>query len=316
MTPMTGLRFPCIAIRPLFPAISFPRFSTPMHLFHDPTCAEYGSARHPEQPARTIKAAEYLHSAFPSWDWTIAPEKVPDTTLLLAHAPQHLARLDEPLDFDADTAFFPGIAGHARRSVASALAAGEYALSTRQPAFSLMRPPGHHATAHQAMGFCYLNQIAITALAARRNHGVQRVAIWDFDAHHCNGTEAILQGRKGFLVCSVHQSPGYPGTGLRDSGNSRNWPVPPHTPREDHMKALRSSFDAVMGFGPDLVLISAGFDAYAAHPITEMTLEREDFATLGRWARETGVPTAALLEGGYSPDLPRLVGSFLSAWAG
>jgi len=287
-----------------------------MLLLHDPRCADYGSPRHPEQPARVIRTAAHLRSAFPSWTWRTAQEQVPDGTLLLAHTPEHLARLEMPGDFDADTAYFPGIALHARRSVASALAAARHGLAARGPAFSLMRPPGHHATAAEAMGFCYLNQIAIAALAARRDMGARRVAIWDFDAHHCNGTEAILQGRDGFLVCSVHQSPGYPGTGLRDLGNSRNWPVRPHTPRGEHMAALRAALDAVTSFGPDLVLVSAGFDAYVGDPITEMTLEAADFATLGQWLRETGIPAAAILEGGYSPDLPILVGSFLESWAG
>jgi acetoin utilization deacetylase AcuC-like enzyme len=286
-----------------------------MLLLHDPRCADYGSPRHPEQPARVVKTAAHLRSAHPSWTWRAADEGVPDDTLLLAHTQEHITRLDRPGDFDADTAYFPGIGLHARRAVASALAAARHACATREPAFSLMRPPGHHATADQAMGFCYLNQIAIAALAARRDQGARRVAIWDFDAHHCNGTEAILHGREGFLVCSVHQSPGYPGTGLHDLGNSRNWPVPPLASRAHHMGALRASLDAVSAFKPDLVLVSAGFDAYARDPITEMTLEAEDFASLGRWLRETGLPAAAVLEGGYSPDLPELVDAFLGSWA-
>jgi acetoin utilization deacetylase AcuC-like enzyme len=165
------------------------------------------------------------------------------------------------------------------------------------------------------MGFCYLNQVAVAALAARHDLGAGRVAVWDFDAHHGNGTEAILHGREGFLFCSVHQSPCYPGTGLSDSGNCRNWPLPPYTPRGDHMNAIRQSLDTVVAFRPDLVLVSAGFDAYARDPITEMCLESEDFATLGGWLRETEIPAAAILEGGYSPDLPTLVGSFLGSWA-
>jgi acetoin utilization deacetylase AcuC-like enzyme len=287
-----------------------------MLLLHDPRCADYGSPHHPEQPSRVTKTAARLREIHPSWAWRTVPEDVPEKTLLLAHTPEHLARLDEPLDFDADTAFFPDIALHARRSVAAALAAAAHAHSTREPAFSLMRPPGHHATADQAMGFCYLNQVAIAALAARRDLGARRVAVWDFDAHHCNGTQAILQGREGFLVCSVHQSPGYPGTGLRDSGNCRNWPVPPRTAREEHMARLRSSWEAVVAFDPDLVLVSAGFDAYVGDPITEMTLETGDFASLGQWLGQSGIPAAAALEGGYSPGLPSLVAAFLGAWAG
>jgi acetoin utilization deacetylase AcuC-like enzyme len=287
-----------------------------MLLLHDPRCADYGGIGHPEQPARVTKTAAHLRATHPSWAWRTAVENVPDETLELAHTRAHIARLEEPRDFDADTAFFPGIARHARRSVASALAAAGHAHRTGEPSFSLMRPPGHHATAGKAMGFCYLNQVAIAALAARRGLGVERVAVWDFDAHHGNGTEAILHGREGFLVCSVHQSPGYPGTGLRDSGNSRNWPLPPGTPRARHMETLRESLDAVTSFKPGLVMVSAGFDAYARDPITEMTLEAGDFAELGRWLLGTGLPAAAVLEGGYSTDLPVLVESFLSAWAG
>jgi acetoin utilization deacetylase AcuC-like enzyme len=287
-----------------------------MLLLHDPRCAEYGSYQHPERPTRVVKTAEHLREAFPSWSWRDSLDPAPDELLLLAHTPAHLARLRVPADFDADTGYFPDIGEHARRSVAAAFAAADHVHRTGQPAMALMRPPGHHATASQAMGFCYLNQVAITALAARRHLGAGRVAVWDFDAHHCNGTEAILFGRDGFLVCSVHQSPGYPGTGLHDAGNSRNWPIAPATPRESHMEALRASLDAVCDFHPDLVLVSAGFDAYARDPITEMTLEAADFATLGRWLRQSGLAAAAVLEGGYSPDLPVLVASFLKAWEG
>lgn len=244
------------------------------------------------------------------------PDDVADDVLLLAHSPAHLERLSKAHDFDPDTPYFEGIGSHARRSVAAALAAARHALGDRRPIFSLMRPPGHHATGGEAMGFCYLNQIAVAALAARRDLGARRVAVWDFDVHHGNGTEAILHGREGLLFCSVHQSPCYPGTGLRDAANCRNWPVRPGTSRKLHMDALRESFDAVLGFRPDLVLVSAGFDAYARDPLAEMSLEMPDFAALGGWLRECGLPAAAVLEGGYSDDLPELVGAFLEAWSG
>jgi acetoin utilization deacetylase AcuC-like enzyme len=202
--------------------------------------------------------------------------------------------------------------------VAAALEATQHALTAKTPVFSLMRPPGHHATATQAMGFCYLNQIAIAALFAQKILGAARVAIWDFDAHHGNGTESIVHAQQpsnALFFASVHQYPGYPGTGTQDHGpHIRNWPVAPHTPRVDHMAAIRAALDAIVSFNPDLILVSAGFDAYAQDPITAMTLEQEDFATLGRWLGETRRPAAALLEGGYSDDLPLLVDAFLSAW--
>jgi len=108
------------------------------------------------------------------------------------------------------------------------------------------------------------------------------------------GTESILQGREGFLYSSVHQSPGYPDTGEADRDNSRNWPVRPDTPRERHMEALRASWEAVLAFRPGLVLVSAGFDAYAGDPITDMTLEVGDFGALGSWIRASALPAAAV----------------------
>ncbi|HEX2853242.1 MAG TPA: histone deacetylase [Opitutaceae bacterium] len=291
-----------------------------MLILHDPRCAGYGSAMRPEQPARITATAGILRAKHPAWTWRAPQRAVTDDILLRAHSPAHLKRLQEPEDFDDDTPYFPQIEDHARRSVAAALEAAEHALASHGPAFALMRPPGHHATAGQAMGFCYLNQIAIAALFARHSLGASRVAVWDFDAHHGNGTEAIFQahlsrGETGLFFASVHQSPCYPGTGLADLGPLiRNWPIPPHAPRAGHMAALRESLDAVLAFAPDLILVSAGFDAYARDPITAMTLETADFAMLGRWLRESGRPASAVLEGGYSPDLPLLIDAFLSSW--
>jgi acetoin utilization deacetylase AcuC-like enzyme len=286
-----------------------------MLILHDPRCADYGSSMRPEQPARTLATAAHLRAARPDWQWRSPGPPADDATVQLAHAPAHLKRLALAQDFDADTPFFPGIGEHARRAVTAAVEAAQHALTARAPAFALMRPPGHHAMADVAMGFCYLNQIAIAAIAAQQKFGATKVAIWDFDAHHGNGTEAIVRGHGNIFFASVHQYPGYPGSGTQDHGPLiRNWPVAPRTPRVDHMAALRASLDAVVSFVPDLILVSAGFDAYARDPITEMTLEREDFATLGRWLRETGRPAAAVLEGGYSDDLPLLVEAFLAAW--
>jgi acetoin utilization deacetylase AcuC-like enzyme len=280
-----------------------------MIILHDPLCAEYGSSMRPEQPARVLRSATHLQAAHPDWIWQ-KPAAADEAALLAAHTPALVKRIQHAPDIDADTPHFPGIYDHARRAVGAALAAADHALAGRH-AFALMRPPGHHCTRTQAMGFCYLNQIAIAALHAAAGH---RVAVWDFDAHHGNGTEDILRDRPNLLFVSVHQYPGYPGTGTTSFANCQNFPVAPHTPREAHMADLARSWDKVLGFKPDLVLVSAGFDAYARDPITEMTLERDDFATLGRWLGESGLPAAAVLEGGYSPDLPQLIDAFLTAW--
>jgi acetoin utilization deacetylase AcuC-like enzyme len=283
-----------------------------MILFHDPTCAEYGSHMRPEQPARVTRSVPHLKAAHPDWEWRV-PGQIDDAVLLTAHTPALLKRIAHGPDIDDDTPYFPGIEQHARRAVAAALDAAHEALAGRR-AFALMRPPGHHCTRNQAMGFCYLNQIAIAALNAQGGGSV-RVAVWDFDAHHGNGTEDILEGKPGVFFASVHQFPGYPGTGTRSTVNCRNFPVKPHTPRDLHLAELARSWDAVLNFKPDLVLVSAGFDAYAGDPLTELTLERGDFAELGRWVRQSGLPAAGVLEGGYSEDLPQLLDAFLGAWA-
>lgn len=281
-----------------------------MIIYYDPLCAEYGSSMRPEQPARVLRSAAHLKVAHPDWTWR-QPARPEEATLLQAHTPAHLRRISRAPDIDEDTPYFAGIADHARRAVGAALGATQAALAG-QPAFALMRPPGHHCTRDQAMGFCYLNQIAIAALQAAGTG--RRVAVWDFDAHHGNGTEAILAGRPALFFASVHQSPGYPGTGTHSTDQGRNFPVAPHTPRPQHMAALAESWAAVQAFQPDLVLVSAGFDAYAGDPITAMTLEAADFAELGRWLRQAAIPAAAVLEGGYSADLPELIDAFLSAW--
>ena len=281
-----------------------------MIILHDPQCAEYGSFMRPEQPARITRSVSYLRQAHPDWTWQIPPI-ADEAVLRLAHSPAMLRRVQQPADLDEDTPYFPGIYDHARRSVGAALAAAKLAGEGKK-AFALMRPPGHHATRDQAMGFCYLNQIAITALAVAATG--TRVAVWDFDAHHGNGTEAILAGTAHTRFVSGHQYPGYPGTGTRSFDNIANFPVAPHTPRATHLTALARSWEDVLAFKPDLVLVSAGFDAYVDDPITEMTLETNDFAELGRWLSQGALPAAAVLEGGYSEDLPRLIDAFLSAW--
>ncbi|WED66564.1 histone deacetylase [Synoicihabitans lomoniglobus] len=286
-----------------------------MHLFHDPRCLEFGSAHHPEQANRVSRTVAYLQRAHPDWTWHL-PAAATDEAILRAHTTEHLQRLPGREDFDEDTPGHEGMDGHARRSAGATIAAVDAALHGDGPTMALMRPPGHHATAGDAMGFCYLNNVAIAALHAKVAHSLERVAVWDFDAHHGNGTEAILLNRAGIRVTSVHQYPGYPDTGMMSRGNSYNWPVPANSHRQDHLLALKASLDCVQAFQPQLILVSAGFDAYHGDPLTELLLQTADFAQLGNWLRSTGLPAAATLEGGYSSHLPRLVDAFLSAWVG
>jgi acetoin utilization deacetylase AcuC-like enzyme len=285
-----------------------------MTIVHDPACADYAASGHVERPFRAWATADRLRHRWPDWHFDL-PAAAGDADLLRAHSSGHLARVRSSAgDFDPDTPAYADIDAHARRSAGAAIRAMELARQGEK-AFSLMRPPGHHATADRAMGFCYFNSVAVAALRARAG-GVKSVAVWDFDAHHGNGTEAILRGREGLFFASVHQYPAYPGTGGESSDNIANYPVAPHTPPGEHMQALAASWRAVLDRNPGLILVSAGFDAYSGDPITQMTLRQEDFAKLGRWLHDAPCPAAAALEGGYSEDLPVLVETFLAAWEG
>src|SRR6267154_2999176 len=201
-----------------------------MKIITDEACASYSHPGHPERPERICRTLERLRA---QKDLTItwaAPEQIQEEMLLRAHSPEHLARLTEPSDFDPDTPFFPRIADYARASAGAALAALK-AARAGETVFSLMRPPGHHATRRNAMGFCYLSTCAIAVLEALAT-GAKRVAVYDFDVHHGNGTEAILLNKSGAAFFSIHQFPCYPGTGTRNAGeNCFNYPVPPQTPR-------------------------------------------------------------------------------------
>jgi acetoin utilization deacetylase AcuC-like enzyme len=164
------------------------------------------------------------------------------------------------------------------------------------------------------MGFCYFANVALAAFDAAER-GVERIGIWDFDAHHGNGTEALVANNGKIAFASIHQYPGWPGTGTKSFANIYNFPVPPYSSRSNHVGEVERALDKLLQFRPQLLLVSAGFDAYADDPITQMTLELEDFATFGQWLAGIDVPTAAVLEGGYSDNLPELVDAFLTAWS-
>lgn len=278
-------------------------------LHHPATLAHDNGPGHPESPARIRAILDALRAG------AVAPrlafqeaQPAERDALERVHPPRYLDRLDALVRagggrLDPDTVAGPGSWDAALGAAGAAIAAARSALAG-VPAFAAVRPPGHHALPERAMGFCLLNNVAVAAYAALVD-GCERVLIVDWDVHHGNGTQAIVERDARVRYVSLHQWPLYPGTGRveeRGVGNIFNVPRPPGLPRAEYVEALH---DAVMrataGWRPDLLLVSAGFDAMAGDPLAGFTLEPDDYAEwITRW-RALDVPVASVLEGGYAP---------------
>ena len=290
-----------------------------MVIVYSPRCLDYAAAGHPENPDRVRSTVAQLHKEFHTW---VTPAPCTDEDILRVHTPELLNAVRTGKFADADTPVFPEIFEIAKLSAGGAMLAAEHALAGR-PAFSLMRPPGHHAERDHVMGFCYLNNIAIAvARTLESSPKVRRVAILDFDCHHGNGTEDIFRGDERVLFASLHQSPCYPGTGLVSERNCLNYALPPGTGPERFLATLDEAMGCIRAFQPDVLAVSAGFDAHQNDPITHMGLEVETFHEIGRSIADLtqpapkapALPCFAVLEGGYSREVAKCVEAFVSGW--
>jgi acetoin utilization deacetylase AcuC-like enzyme len=283
-----------------------------MKILYSPECAGYNAPGHPESPRRATGCAELLRQN-PRHEF-MEPQPCGEADILRVHTPRLLEQVRRGESDDGDTPAVAGIFEHARRSAGAAIQAASLAWRGT-PAFSLMRPPGHHACRDRLMGFCYFNNLAIALARLLAESGApRRVAIVDFDCHHGNGTEEILRGVEPVLCVSLHQSPCYPGSGLRSEGNALNYPLPPGTEPARYMETFANALTEVRRFDPELVAVEAGFDAYKRDPLTDMRLEIETFDEIGRRLAALQRPMFALLEGGYSSQLPKCVAAFLDGW--
>jgi len=285
---------------------------------------------HPESPARlaaSMRGLERMNNI----EFRQA-QTVDVATLELAHRRHHIEavqRLDargKAEAIDPDTWFGPGSLNAALLAAGAACDGVDHVLEGRcQRAFAVVRPPGHHAESHRAMGFCIFNNIAVAAARAIAAHGLRRIAICDFDVHHGNGTEEIVSGNEEILFVSSHQAPLFPGTGDPDksaAGNVHNATLSPGATsdafRDVWLSHLLPRLDA---FRPQLVLVSAGFDGHAADPLAQLRLKDDDYFWIGQELRRVadqyaGGRMVASLEGGYDMNaLERSVQAFADALA-
>jgi acetoin utilization deacetylase AcuC-like enzyme len=232
-----------------------------------------------------------------------------------AHTPEHVERIRSITSetwLDADTP------GSATSYEAALLAAGAAIHAAATGGFALVRPPGHHALSDRAMGFCLFNNVAVAARAAQAEQGAARVAILDWDVHHGNGTQAIFWDDPSVLYVSLHQWPFYPGTGGPGQGNETivNIPLPAGSEDDEYLRAFEEVVEpALRRFEPDLLLVSAGFDAHRDDPLASMELTESGFRELAQRCRHLAPRLAATLEGGYNLEtLPRLVGAALQGF--
>jgi acetoin utilization deacetylase AcuC-like enzyme len=279
---------------------------------------------HPERPDRLRAVWKAL--ADPAFD-ALAREDAAtcdDAAILRCHTPGLLTLLREraPSEglaaIDADTTMSPGTLNAARLAVGGAVAAVDAVVSGRaRNAFVAARPPGHHAERDRAMGFCFFNQAAIAARHAQAVHGLERIAIIDWDVHHGNGTQDIFWSDASVLYASTHEAPLYPGTGAVSEQGAHDTIVNAPLRAGDGGETFRDAFDSVVlprvkGFKPDLIIISAGFDAHWRDPLANLNLTEQDFAwatheLMGIAGKVCAGRVVSVLEGGY--DLNGLAAS-------
>ena len=288
--------------------------------FHHASSIAHETGAHPENKARIPAIENELDRRdWLGWERREAP-MVGIEQLERIHSPEHVQRIRAVAEggggwFDADTLASAGSWDAALHAAGGACALVDAVMAREAPtAFAGLRPPGHHCEVARPMGFCLFNNVAVAAQHALDSHGAERVAVFDWDVHHGNGTNDIFHARRDVLYISIHQSPLYPGTGpLRDVGSGDgegftvNLPVPPGAGEPVWLSLVQHVVTpALRAFEPSLILVSAGFDAHRADPLAQCTLATESFAKMATHvvatARALGVPFGAVLEGGYDLD--------------
>jgi len=270
-------------------------------------CLEYDMPGHPESGERVKKAYELLRTD--KGFGFARPEPCTKQDLLLVHSPSLVDTIKHGRFANPETPALPGIYNYAKLSAGGAILAMELALKEGK-AFSLMRPPGHHAGIANFGGFCYFNSVAIAAAKALED--VERVAVLDIDCHHGQGTEEIFMGNKKVIYVSLHQYGNfYPGTGKHSEANCYNFPLESGTDETLYLQKLEVVLEIIEKFGPGLVAVSAGFDTFRDDPIGGLKLDVGTYARISQMIAALDKPRFAVLEGGYSGKLGECVQAFL-----
>ena len=263
---------------------------------------------HPERPERLAGVLE----AFPDF---VEARPATLSELELVHDADYIERVRSASERGESVLLDPDTICTASSFEVARLAAGAAIQAVEQSGFALVRPPGHHALRNRSMGFCLFNNIAVAARFAQRELGIDRLAILDWDVHHGNGTQDEFWDDEGVLFISIHQWPFYPGSGGPGEGNATtlNVPLAAGAGDDEYLERLEEVVEpAIRAFEPELLLVSAGFDAAAGDPIGGMSLSEAGFRELGRHASGLAERLALVLEGGYDVEsLPLLVGASL-----
>ncbi len=301
-------------MKPLYPAAHFVSAMLPV-IYSDEFLEHKTGYFHPEKPERlTAIASAIKEAAFAEHIEWRSPTPIQEKQLLMsvleqAHSQRYIQKVKEIAStgggyLDGDTPISPRSYDVALLAVSAWLDGVDAVLATQNPAFVLARPPGHHAESDAGMGFCLFSNAAIAAFYALQQPGIQRVAILDWDVHHGNGTQAIVETQEQIAYCSLHQYPCYPGTGRATErgfhDNVLNLPVPPGSDIAVYQPLFEKKImPFLFNFQPDLLIVSAGYDANADDPLASMNLQPKDYALFTDYCLGLTRKILFGLEGGY-----------------